>query len=302
MFSCNSLGSRDGNLWYLKPTELGAYKNKEKAIVRHHRLTAMKNYIFFCLLASLYGPGSYSTAQGLVHTFNQGNAYSRYYTWAAHRRGRMELEFKTSKENATLIYTASNVHLVHVALQNGRIGCSAKLASSSTEGDVSPPLMQGTGTGLFNDDQWHQLILIHDGRIIVLRIDGSLQIMLATSNLKYYALKTGTTPLYIGGIPFSVKPSPSFTGCIRNVLIRNNTFYKPYWPSYAEPVFQNMTSPGCIEPCQNQTCSEEEICINDWSNGVGFCSCTAKNETCLQSKKLSLHHYASLYCILYRYY
>ncbi|XP_019849655.1 PREDICTED: neurexin-3-like [Amphimedon queenslandica] len=243
----------------------------------------MNNYIIvlsFCLLASfLYVPGSYA-AQGLNHTFHPGNAYSRYYTWAAYISGRIELAFKTSEQNATLIYTASNVHLVHVALQNGRIGCSAKLASGSTD---TGPLMQGTGTGLFNDDQWHHLILIHDTRRIIVRIDDNLETKLSGKS-KYYALKTGTTPLYIGGIPLSVKPSPSsFKGCIKNVLIRNNTDRVPYWPSYAEPVFQNMTSPGCIEPCQDQTCREEEICINDWSNGVGVCSCAGRNESCFES-------------------
>ena len=254
----------------------------------------MRNFIFFCLLTSLYAPGTYAVSlppwlrKGLTHTFHPGNAYSEYYTWLAPLRGRIELAFKTSKQNATLIYIAGNDQLVHVALQNGRIASSAIYRFSST-------LMQGTGTGVFNDDQWHHLTLVHDYQDITVEIDKKMQTELSDD---HSYLTTGVTPLYIGGIPLSVKPSPSFQGCIKDVFVGNNSLDTSL-AYYEVPVFQNMTSPGCIEPCQNQTCSEGEICTNDWSNGVGMCSCTAKNETCLQSKKFNHFKIVMLHCIVF---
>ena len=145
--------------------------------------------------------------------------------------------------------------------------------------------MQGTGTGVFSDDQWHHLTLLNESGDITVKIDKKLQTKLS----EYHTyLRTGVTPLYIGGIPLSVKPSPSFQGCIKDVFVGNGSLdtSRAY---YEVPVFQNMTSPGCIEPCQNQTCSEGEICTNDWSNGVGMCSCISLDAKCLQSKCIHLY-------------
>ena len=257
----------------------------------------MKAVLFSFLLAIGLGPGTYyAAAQGQHgHTFNSGNGYLSYSTWAAELEGRIELRFKTSQGNATLIYTAGNDNLVHVALQNGRIDLSARLSRNKED---TGPLLQVTGTGLFSDDQWHYLILIHARRLIGTRIDGNMEVHLWSPNSKYYNLCTDNSPLYIGGSPFSIKPSPSFTGCIKDVYIRNNSFSEPEpdFRSYAVPVSQNRTKAGCIEPCGNETCSEEETCINDWSNGVGLCSCVSLHVTCLKSKFI----FMSLQCtVLY---
>ncbi|XP_019851338.1 PREDICTED: uncharacterized protein LOC109581554 [Amphimedon queenslandica] len=241
----------------------------------------MNFFILFLLAATqLASAERYTSDKGLNHTFHSGNAYLGYGQWVANSLGRIEFSFKTSLQNATLIYTAGDYGPVHVALQNGRIGCSARLYHRPN--DIGP-LMQGTGTGLFNDDQWHHLVLTHRTSRIKVLIDTKLEISLYSGASKHYRLMTNGR-LYVGGIPLYIKLSPgSFIGCIKDVLIRDGKAGKPSLPSYEKPRSQNKTSHGCTEPCEDQSCSGGEACINDWSNGVGMCSCISLDMACLQN-------------------
>ena len=72
----------------------------------------MKSFFIIFLLATT--SGTYAIPlwlrKGLTHTFHPGNAYSEYYTWSAPLRGRIQLAFKTSKQNATLIYSLAMIN------------------------------------------------------------------------------------------------------------------------------------------------------------------------------------------------
>ena len=236
----------------------------------------MSSIFFLVVLAIASSTHAYAPwlRKGLTHTYHPGNAYSQYYTWVAPVFGRIELSFKTSIQNATLIYIEGRGQLVHVALLNGRIKFSAKLSS----------LMQGTGEVQLNDDQWHHLKLTHAYDYIIVRVDYKKQIILKDTHM---VLETGSTPLYIGGIPLSTNPSiprlPSFAGCIKDLRVGNFSYFW-YDSFYEVPVLQNMTSPGCVQPCDNETCSEGETCLNKWSSREAICSCTSLDEKCLQSK------------------
>lgn len=230
----------------------------------------------FILAAASICVASYSTT-----TLQSGNAYLKYYMWAAPTKGKIELSFKTSKPNATLVYIAGSGHHVHLSMVGGRMSCSAQLSTI---------LIQETSSDYWNDDQWHIVQLRHKYGSMQVRVDQILQIQLKDTTTRL--LETSSSPLYIGGVPLSLSSLQRFTsleGCIRDVKVSNDSFYP--FARYVSPVEQNRTETGCKGPCElnGNLCKDGESCTGNWSTGQVVCTCLT--DDCKESEYTYLNHH-----------
>ena len=211
------------------------------------------------------------------HTLLAGDAYLVYPLWTPSTRGRIDLTFKTSVSNATLLYIAGRDkgHL-HLSLNAGRLACSFQLGNITKKQKTKKH---------WNDDLWHNIAITHKSGRIKVYVDNNQELHLVNpASLTFDTLP----PLYVGSVPsrYSQGEYQSLQGCIREVRMNNESF-ADYDLQTMHLLAQNRSIKGCHGPCEvdNKT-SNDGQCIGNWLTGQTICLCPplTTGEYCQQSE------------------
>lgn len=233
--------------------------------------------LFFTFAALATSTASYA------RTLLPGDAYLVYPLWLTSTQGKIELTFKTSVSNVTLLYIAGKGerHL-HLSLNAGRLACSFQ------PGNI--PKKQMTKRH-WNDDLWHKITIIHISGRIEVDVDGSQELHLVNTTASFFDT---LPPSYIGGVPsrHSQGRYQSLQGCIREVRMINNSFTQ-YGHKTTHLIAQNRSMKGCHGPCEvnNKTCNDGQ-CIGNWLTGQTICLCPplTTGEHCQQSEFVFVYY------------
>uniref|UniRef100_A0A672LWQ5 Slit homolog 1 protein-like n=1 Tax=Sinocyclocheilus grahami TaxID=75366 RepID=A0A672LWQ5_SINGR len=173
------------------------------------------------------------------------------------------LQVSTAEDNGILLYNGDNDHIA-VELHEGHVKVSYDPGSQPSHAIYS--------TETINDGQFHTVELVTFDQMVNLSIDGGIPTTMDSFG-KVQPLR-GEAPLYVGGMPVSVHPTPprvwqiqnssSFHGCIQNLYINNEL------QDFTKTQMKPGVVPGC-EPCRKIYCLHG-ICQPNTATGP-VCHC-----------------------------
>ncbi|XP_023288824.1 laminin subunit alpha-2 [Orussus abietinus] len=135
----------------------------------------------------------------------------------------LQLEFRTSELSGVLLSVTAPGGTPSLALElnNGKVIMSGDL------GDNNPLYVEQHFSSPYAicDNRWHRIQAVYNDEELTLKVDELDQKFGLPANVNYHFMgSTGSSPLYIGGLPASVPKGTllsrdHFNGCIRNVMM-----------------------------------------------------------------------------------
>lgn len=210
--------------------------------------------------------------------------------WIAITNGALQLRFRTSQQNATLIYTEGVSGYLWLRLDAGSL--SVSFQHTSQEPSKETQTMNGSvGTGL-HDDRYHLVKLQHKWGLQV-EVD-HLQLQLHPADEGSVFETTATSRVYVGGVSPTVAPlredasaMPHLAGCVGDVLFANHSSLEIDLREL-DPLQYIGSAPGCVSPCdQSPGVCNGGVCLNDWAENSTSCDCSLLQrggESCTESE------------------
>lgn len=126
----------------------------------------------------------------------------------------ISVEFKTTEPNGLILYAKGSVRdFIQLKLENGNIVFDVDLGT----GKLSVPV----ATGNLNDNAWHSVRVVRQGRSVSVTVNNGLSQASGTTPGSFTMLdiKGQNAALYVLGGPQSIPFSHNFKGCVRNLII-----------------------------------------------------------------------------------
>ena len=238
-------------------------------------------FILCCLLPFAAGVDTNYTLQP------KRNAVLVLPLWDAINEGGMEVLFRTTQLNATVLYTEGPSGYMWLRLHN------AELVLTLNQSDPEINVQVSIGKAL-DDDKFHYVKVKHELRSVVLELD---KLKNPGYNIGNVAL-TSTRHVYIGGVPPKITPLrkevkhyPHFSGCISELYFANDSsVFVDH--SLVKPLQIIASTPGCRTPCgvSSGVCNRG-VCFNDWEENKTVCDCRLTRrggQTCSQGETMSV--------------
>ena len=211
--------------------------------------------------------------------------------WEAVANGGMNLYFRTSQQEATLLYTEhTNNGYLWLRLSRGSLLLSL---NQSQPNQIRAELSIGLA---LSDDIAHYVELHQLGGLRLI-LDWYHTIGAQSPNI---SLLRSTTHVYIGGVPPALTPVsnavrtyPHFAGCITQLEFANNSYYdEDFHP--VKPLWSIGSTPGgCSPPCGNDVCNGGN-CSNHWEENRAVCDCSLTRrggDYCTVGEQLSVSNW-----------
>ena len=224
-------------------------------------------------------PGS----ETIGRTFLGGGSYAVYPQWLITDEGLCEFTFATSQLNGSVFYmdgAEGSEDFLYIQLLEGKIAVDIGIGRPQLR------LQAHFGENI-NDNQPHNVTIIHNSKQFEFRLDGTL---VATLNYSDTSSPDFRSQVHFGGVSdshaglASVLSDTSFAGCLQSIQFANCSI-APTMLFNREPLIENRVQNGCSDPCQRNSCNGGR-CIRQWGTDVGYyCDCRdtlRAGPTCLE--------------------
>ncbi|XP_066534069.1 neurexin 3b isoform X7 [Hoplias malabaricus] len=206
-------------------------------------------------------------------TFKTKGSYLGLATLQAYSSMHLFFQFKTTSADGFILFNSGDgTDFVAVELVKGYIHYVFDLGNG-------PSLLKGNSDGPLNDNQWHSVVITRDtSNTHTLKVDTTSvsQVVNGAKNLdlKGDLFLAGLGPNMYHNLPKLVVSREGFQGCLASVdlngrlpdLINDALFHS------------GQIERGCEGPsttCQEDSCSNFGVCIQQWENFTCDCSMTS---------------------------
>ncbi|XP_063758271.1 neurexin 3b isoform X5 [Eleginops maclovinus] len=219
-------------------------------------------------------------------TFKTKGSYLGLATLQAYTTMHLFFQFKTTSPDGFLIFNSGDGNdFIAVELVKGFIHYVFDLGNG-------PSLLKGNSDNQLNDNQWHNVVITRDAaNTHTLKVD-SKSVTQNVNGAKNLDLKGD---LFIGGLgpnmyqnlPKLVVSREGFQGCLASVdlngrlpdLINDALFRSGQIERGCEVGFTKADLQGPSTTCQEDSCANMGVCIQQWENFTCDCSMTSYSGT-----------------------
>ncbi|XP_054881817.1 laminin subunit alpha-5-like, partial [Poeciliopsis prolifica] len=149
----------------------------------------------------------------------------------------LSLEVKINSSDGCVLYAAGRQHggaAMLLSVLKGHLILSVESARNN---------VKVRSLNKYDDERWHPVFIKHEGNKISLTVDG---ISSRAKKIAGAGKIRISGPLFIGGVPASVKPKrfDGFIGCVKDLKLNAFPAGSPSFSQGAVPCFQNPLQPG----------------------------------------------------------
>uniref|UniRef100_A0A8C2Z0P8 Neurexin 3b n=1 Tax=Cyclopterus lumpus TaxID=8103 RepID=A0A8C2Z0P8_CYCLU len=219
-------------------------------------------------------------------TFKTKGSYLGLATLQAYTTMHLFFQFKTTSPDGFIIFNSGDGNdFIAVELVKGFIHYVFDLGNG-------PSLLKGNSDNLLNDNQWHNVVITRDAsNTHTLKVD-TKSVTQNVNGAKNLDLKGD---LFVGGLgpnmyqnlPKLVVSREGFQGCLASVdlngrlpdLINDALFRSGQIERSCEVGFTKADLQGPSTTCQEDSCANMGVCIQQWENFTCDCSMTSYSGT-----------------------
>ncbi|XP_049320190.1 neurexin 3a isoform X13 [Astyanax mexicanus] len=224
-------------------------------------------------------------------TFKAKSSYLSLATLQAYTSMHLFFQFKTTSADGIILFNSGDGNdFIAVELVKGYIHYVFDLGNG-------PNLIKGNSDRPLNDNQWHNVVITRDNsNLHTLKIDAKAvsQVVNGAKNLdlKGDLYIAGLGPNMYNSLPKLVASREGFKGCLASVdlngrlpdlindaLFRSGQIERGCEASKSELGFIKADLQGPSTTCQEDSCANMGICIQQWENYTCDCSMTSYTGT-----------------------
>ncbi|KAJ8356558.1 hypothetical protein SKAU_G00193520 [Synaphobranchus kaupii] len=219
-------------------------------------------------------------------TFRTKGSYLSLATLQAYASMHLFFQFKTTSPDGFILYNSGDgSDFIAVELVKGYIHYVFDLGNG-------PSLLKGNNDRALNDNQWHNVVITRDnGNTHTLKVDAKSvsQVVNGAKNLdlKGELYIAGLGPGMYNTLPKLVVSRDGFQGCLASVDLNGRL------PDLInDAIFRSgQIERGCEGPsttCQEDSCANMGVCIQQWENFTCDCSMTSYVGTQCNDRECSM--------------
>ncbi|XP_051578002.1 neurexin-3a isoform X1 [Myxocyprinus asiaticus] len=219
-------------------------------------------------------------------TFKSKNSYLSLATLQAYTSMHLFFQFKTTSPDGFILFNSGDgSDFIAVELVKGYIHYVFDLGNG-------PNVIKGNSERALHDNQWHNVVITRDNsNIHTLKVDAKAvsQVVNGAKNLdlKGDLYIAGLGPNMYNNLPKLVASRDGFKGCLASVdlngrlpdLINDALFRSGQIERGCEVGFTKADLQGPSTTCQEDSCANMGICIQQWENYTCDCSMTSYTGT-----------------------
>ncbi|XP_052001492.1 neurexin-3a isoform X3 [Xyrauchen texanus] len=219
-------------------------------------------------------------------TFKSKNSYLSLATLQAYTSMHLFFQFKTTSPDGFILFNSGDgSDFIAVELVKGYIHYVFDLGNG-------PNVIKGNSERALHDNQWHNVVITRDNsNIHTLKVDAKAvsQVVNGAKNLdlKGDLYIAGLGPNMYNSLPKLVASRDGFKGCLASVdlngrlpdLINDALFRSGQIERGCEVGFTKADLQGPSTTCQEDSCANMGICIQQWENYTCDCSMTSYTGT-----------------------
>ncbi|XP_056123161.1 neurexin 3a isoform X3 [Rhinichthys klamathensis goyatoka] len=224
-------------------------------------------------------------------TFKSKSSYLSLATLQAYTSMHLFFQFKTTSPDGFILFNSGDgSDFIAVELVKGYIHYVFDLGNG-------PNVIKGNSDRALHDNQWHNVVITRDNsNVHTLKVDAKLvsQVVNGAKNLdlKGDLYIAGLGPNMYNSLPKLVASRDGFMGCLASVdlngrlpdlindaLFRSGQIERGCEASKSELGFTKADLQGPSTTCQEDSCANMGICIQQWENYTCDCSMTSYTGT-----------------------
>ncbi|KAM6973524.1 neurexin-3a-like isoform 8-T8 [Aplochiton taeniatus] len=219
-------------------------------------------------------------------TFKSKSSYLSLATLQAYASMHLFFQFKTTSPDGFILFNSGDGNdFIAVELVKGYIHYVFDLGNG-------PNVIKGNSDRALHDNQWHNVVITRDNsNIHTLKVDAKAtsQVVNGAKNLdlKGDLFIAGLGPGMYGSLPKLVASREGFQGCLASVdlngrlpdLLNDALFRSGQIERGCEVGFTKADLQGPSTTCQEDSCANMGICIQQWENYTCDCSMTSYTGT-----------------------
>ncbi|XP_070299415.1 neurexin-3a-like [Salvelinus sp. IW2-2015] len=206
-------------------------------------------------------------------TFKSKSSYLSLATLQAYTTMHLFFQFKTTSPDGFILFNSGDGNdFIAVELVKGYIHYVFDLGNG-------PNVIKGNSDRALHDNQWHNVVITRDNsNIHTLKVDAKVtsQVVNGAKNLdlKGDLFIAGLGPGMYGSLPKLVASRDGFQGCLASVDLNGRL------PDLLQDALfrSGQIERGCEGPsttCQEDSCTNMGVCIQQWENYTCDCSMTS---------------------------
>ncbi|XP_026781906.3 neurexin 3a isoform X17 [Pangasianodon hypophthalmus] len=220
-------------------------------------------------------------------TFKAKSSYLSLATLQAYTSMHLFFQFKTTSADGIILFNSGDgSDFIAVELVKGYIHYVFDLGNG-------PNLIKGNSDRALHDNQWHHVVITRDNsNLHTLKVDAKVvsQVVNGAKNLdlKGDLFIAGLGPNMYNSLPKLVASREGFKGCLASVdlngrlpdlindaLFRSGQIERGCEASKSELGFTKADLQGPSTTCQEDSCANMGVCIQQWENYTCDCSMTS---------------------------
>ncbi|KAM9466712.1 neurexin 3a isoform 5-T5 [Clarias gariepinus] len=215
-------------------------------------------------------------------TFKAKSSYLSLATLQAYTSMHLFFQFKTTSADGIILFNSGDgSDFIAVELVKGYIHYVFDLGNG-------PNLIKGNSDRALHDNQWHHVVITRDNsNLHTLKVDTKVvsQVVNGAKNLdlKGDLFIAGLGPNMYNSLPKLVASREGFKGCLASVdlngrlpdLINDALFRSGQIERGCEVGFAKADLQGPSTTCQEDSCANMGVCIQQWENYTCDCSMTS---------------------------
>ncbi|XP_047677566.1 neurexin 3a isoform X19 [Tachysurus fulvidraco] len=220
-------------------------------------------------------------------TFKAKSSYLSLATLQAYTSMHLFFQFKTTSADGIILFNSGDgSDFIAVELVKGYIHYVFDLGNG-------PNLIKGNSDRALHDNQWHHVVITRDNsNLHTLKVDAKVvnQVVNGAKNLdlKGDLFIAGLGPNMYNSLPKLVASREGFKGCLASVdlngrlpdlindaLFRSGQIERGCEASKSELGFAKADLQGPSTTCQEDSCANMGVCIQQWENYTCDCSMTS---------------------------
>ncbi|KAM9433988.1 neurexin 3a isoform 25-T25 [Salvelinus alpinus] len=219
-------------------------------------------------------------------TFKSKSSYLSLATLQAYTSMHLFFQFKTTSPDGFIMFNSGDGNdFIAVELVKGYIHYVFDLGNG-------PNVIKGNSDRALHDNQWHNVVITRDNsNIHTLKVDAKAtsQVVNGAKNLdlKGDLFIAGLGPGMYGSLPKLVASRDGFQGCLASVdlngrlpdLLQDALFRSGQIERGCEVGFTKADLQGPSTTCQEDSCANMGVCIQQWENYTCDCSMTSYTGT-----------------------